>query len=454
MPGLSPSFSVRPSGFPRPARVRAVGTSRLGLWIVWAALSACQSPEEEAEPSAECTTDDQCSQGRECEARTRTCVPVAEPEPGAEVVTDAGGLGPEVVPKPVGSLPPLVIKDGDQPSADAGPLPEPEGMAPEPEPETQPGDDGGAADPEPAGDAGTEDGVRDSGVNSGVGLDTDGAAPASEDDASAPGSVGCNSGGFSEPQRVTGLDLSGTPWGPAFSPDGLTLYLSAANFGAERLYRAERQGRGNQFAAATELSELNTESQQGRPFVSADGHSLYFFRVNRDSRNLWVATRDQEDEPWGNLLELQGVNSDDNDYLPWLSPDELTMYFTSSRSGGSGDTDVWVARRPSRSAAFDLVEAEVAINSGDSDASPALSPDQLTIYFTTDRQDDGGDAQVWSASRSSLSEPFVNPEPVEELSSNGDDTNVALSFDGTELILSSDRSGDRELWLARRECER
>jgi hypothetical protein len=40
------------------------------------------------------------------------------------------------------------------------------------------------------------------------------------------------------------------------------------------------------------------------------------------------------------------LNTDADDQPAWISPDGCVMYLMSSRPGGFGSIDIWVARRP------------------------------------------------------------------------------------------------------------
>ena len=93
-------------------------------------------------------------------------------------------------------------------------------------------------------------------------------------------------------------------------------------------------------------------SWQGEPSISADGLSLYFVS-NRlggsGDSDLWVATRPTTDDDWGLPINLGStVNSIAKDENPCISADGLELYFASNRSGSYGGHDIWVTRRPTK----------------------------------------------------------------------------------------------------------
>ncbi|MEM0897756.1 MAG: hypothetical protein AAGJ79_12835, partial [Verrucomicrobiota bacterium] len=81
-------------------------------------------------------------------------------------------------------------------------------------------------------------------------------------------------------------------------------------------------------------------------FVSEDGLSL-FFGSNQQNRSvgeteIFVSSRSSVSENFGDPVLLgDGINSGDRELDPHLAPDGL--YFSSTRSGGEGRTDIWFA---------------------------------------------------------------------------------------------------------------
>lgn len=97
---------------------------------------------------------------------------------------------------------------------------------------------------------------------------------------------------------------------------------------------------------------VNTAFQESTPTISTDGLSLYFSSTrpcgDGDSvpnLNLWAARRAAPGMPW--LTECLRINMDGYiDSAPDLSPDGLWLYFASDRPGSSGiQRDIWVSRR-------------------------------------------------------------------------------------------------------------
>src|SRR5690606_15569429 len=123
------------------------------------------------------------------------------------------------------------------------------------------------------------------------------------------------------------------------------------------------------------------------PFVTADGLSLYFYATRPEGpgdRDLWFATRSESEAEFSAPQQVLGVNGVTYDHLPWLSDDELTIYYTTEREEGLGRSDIWQATRPNKSEPFVDHQLVPGINSEHREDAIAFSPNRLTVYFTTD----------------------------------------------------------------------
>jgi Tol biopolymer transport system component len=91
-----------------------------------------------------------------------------------------------------------------------------------------------------------------------------------------------DSGEYSDPQRVTELTFDGESTVDGFlTDDGLTLfYVTGPSFGWADMFVASRRSTDDAFEHFEPLAELNTESDERDPWLSADGRR-FFFSSNR-----------------------------------------------------------------------------------------------------------------------------------------------------------------------------
>lgn len=289
-----------------------------------------------------------------------------------------------------------------------------------------------------------------------------GAPHSCSDGMKSPGEVGVDCGGECSPcdctwsafgalQRLSGLGLSSSAWGPNLSFDGLTLTFSSGD--PEDVFTATRVQRGGAFSAASALpGNVNTASAEGTVFASFDGLRLYFYRSGAGGdRDIFFATRSDTSSMFHDGGPVPGLNSPSSDHLPWVSRDELRIYFSSSRAGGRGGYDLWLATRAHPGGAFEMARPLAELNTAQDDEGASLTLDELTVFFASER---AGSSDIWMATRSERDAPFSAPVRVLELSTPDSELNPAISADGSELFFSTNRAGPlQELWRATRSCD-
>ena len=90
---------------------------------------------------------------------------------------------------------------------------------------------------------------------------------------------------------------------------------------------------------------VTSEEAEGRPTVSADGRTLLFWSLRSGGpgdADIWMATRPNTETSFSAPTSL-GLNTAENDWGPHLSADGCTLYFGSTREGGLGGIDIYVA---------------------------------------------------------------------------------------------------------------
>jgi hypothetical protein len=92
---------------------------------------------------------------------------------------------------------------------------------------------------------------------------------------------------------------------------------------------------------------------------------------------------------------------------------------------------------------FDSPMPMTELNSAAPDSSPTVTPDDLVIYFASQRMDGNaqGDYDIWTASRSSAMAPFNAPSNVAELNTSSAELVDFISRDGCEIFFHTNRDG-------------
>jgi Tol biopolymer transport system component len=140
------------------------------------------------------------------------------------------------------------------------------------------------------------------------------------------------------------------------------------------------------------------------------------------------------------VAELNTTDGTSWDYSAHLSPDELTVYFTSTRPNGPGQASLYVATRPSKKDPFGTPAPIPNVNSQFSDEFPSVSADGLMLVFSSDRANPGYE-HIYVSTRSSTSSAFGAPVLVSSLTSSAVDREGYLLPAGTELYFASNRAG-------------
>ena len=265
---------------------------------------------------------------------------------------------------------------------------------------------------------------------------------------------------FGPPSIVRGFEPQVEPNLPAglrLSPDLLTGYYNAygPGFVYPNLYFVTRPTLADPFDPNSKklLWSLPPNHEQG-PTVSGDGLTLLFEQGPQDDLTLHIysAHRASVGDSFGDAELLSSVDSlgiaGVSDFSAFLREDGQVLYFASNRaSPGSADNDIYWC--PAFGSPLPVNE----LNSSVDDEAPVVTPDDLTIYFASTRPPSDGGPRVWTATRTSTSEPFSTPAIVQELNEPG--TTLLPTFvtrDGCTLyfdgLLSS--SAERTVYVAQK----
>jgi hypothetical protein len=159
---------------------------------------------------------------------------------------------------------------------------------------------------------------------------------------------------FGEPVNLGPTINTSSGEGPdCFSSDGLEMYLSSqrsGGYGSDDIWVSTRQTKDAEWCTPENLGpKVNTGKSDSCACISSNGLELYFCSYNRPGGygqyDIWVTRRSTKNEPWGQPTNLGStVNSSAEEGPPWLSSDELELYFTAIRAWGYGSDDTWVTR--------------------------------------------------------------------------------------------------------------
>jgi|GEM_PF-6455167 len=206
-------------------------------------------------------------------------------------------------------------------------------------------------------------------------------------------------------------------------------------------------------------SKINTQGQDRAPFISADELTLLYASTRAGGQgdmDLWITTRQSVSDAWEDPENLGAkINSDTWDSQPSMTADGLILVFESRRQGGIGDADIYMSTRKSASHPWEkAIHLGETINSTAGEWEPAISYDGLTLSYYADRPHNVGGEDIWIHQRASRSAPWgkaVNLGP--KINSRQGEGSPRLLNQGRLLLLNSDRSGTlglADIWLSTR----
>lgn len=144
---------------------------------------------------------------------------------------------------------------------------------------------------------------------------------------------------FSAPQIIPGTQTAGSEIEPMALPGGKVLYFTSMG-----LWRAERPSATVAFGSPIPIPELDSGTYDGSMFVSSDERVVYFHsdRVSAAERAIYRASRANAGDPFGAPVRLTELDMTGKEEDPWLSPDGHVLYFSSNTSG---QYDIYTATR-------------------------------------------------------------------------------------------------------------
>ncbi len=180
---------------------------------------------------------------------------------------------------------------------------------------------------------------------------------------------------------------------------------------------------------------INSNGNEGEAVANAKGSTIYFSRCAIEKKKLlnckiYQSTR--KGKGWGDAEEIKlGLDSNYDYVHPAISSDELTLYFSSNRPGGIGGFDLWVAKRTKKSKPFETpVNLGSSINTFTADMFPSLRDDS-TLYFSSKGHAGVGGFDIYKTKKigDSWQEPINLQVPI-----NSEADEITILFDETPYI--------------------
>jgi len=247
-----------------------------------------------------------------------------------------------------------------------------------------------------------------------------------------------------EPVAVAGINTKAREKNPFVTADRTTLYFAsdrAGGMGGTDFWRAVRASPDEPFGTPAPVPGLNSDADDGRVELVDDGLTAVLSSLrppNLGGYDLWLATRSDLTAEFV-VTQLSAVNSKTDDKDPHFSSDGAHLYFS------VGSMSLSVAERSG--ATFGARTPLPGLDDVPGGGDPNVSPDELAIVFSSQPQPQSA-IDLYVATRASTSDPFGTPAPLTAINTEYTEQDAFVTRDGCELWFASDRSNNVDIYVA------
>jgi outer membrane protein OmpA-like peptidoglycan-associated protein/tetratricopeptide (TPR) repeat protein len=246
------------------------------------------------------------------------------------------------------------------------------------------------------------------------------------------------------PQNIGGnINTSESEYFPSLTIDGKEMVFTRRikNFN-EDFYYSHKKTNDWDIAKSME-GNVNTPQNEGAQNISQDGQWLVFTGCNRPDGfggcDIYISYLTPKG--WSEAMNLGNkINTDQWESQPCLSPDKRDLYFTSTRFGGFGGSDIYVSHLQPNGTWSEPENLGPEINTTGNEASPFIHADNQTLYFTSNGLQGYGNNDLFYTRKGPggvWSKPINLGYPINTISDEG---TLFITADGKTAYYASDRS--------------
>lgn len=191
------------------------------------------------------------------------------------------------------------------------------------------------------------------------------------------------------------------------------------------------------------ITSINTNGHDAAVYVSHDGQKLFIYRnVGVGSGDIFMSKLDGAN--WSIPEKVKGINSNFWEGSVCLSPDEKTIYFSSDRQGGLGGRDLYFAQLMPDGSWGNVKNLGPEINTKFDEDAPFIHSDGKTLFFASTGHNTMGGYDIF---RSELKQgkwtvPYNVGKPV---NTTQDDKFYIVSSDGERGYYSTEKKDGKGL---------
>ena len=179
---------------------------------------------------------------------------------------------------------------------------------------------------------------------------------------------------------------------------------------------------------------LNSGVNEGEASANKKGTALYLTKCPQDKKQVYgcyIYVSQKKGKSWGEPEKVV-LGPDSFNYVhPFIMPDELTIYFASNRPGGLGGYDIYKATRAKKSAKFgNITNLGPNVNTPGQEVFPAMRGEN-ELYFSSDGHPGMGGLDIFV---SELKDGKFQPAENMMVPINSCWDEIGMLFDETESL--------------------
>lgn len=220
------------------------------------------------------------------------------------------------------------------------------------------------------------------------------------------------------------------------------------------LYAADITEEGSLVKPKRFSKKLNSKLHEDTPVFTKDLKTVYFTRNNyNDGKSRKSADRiillklykaTLVGEEWTNVKELPFNSDDFSTAHPALSPDEKTLYFATNRPGSTGQSDLYKVAILGEDSYGEPVKLTGGINTEGRETFPYITQDN-ELYFASDGHQGLGGLDIFKAKLDENGMPIKVVNVGEPVNSPEDDFALIIDTATKKGFFTSNRTGGKGL---------
>lgn len=267
-------------------------------------------------------------------------------------------------------------------------------------------------------------------------------ASAPTDDAGAATDAPPMLGKWGAPTKVGVAATTAVEDDVTLSSSTLELFFAVNTANGKDLYVTTRASVTGAWTTPTALPFNSATTSDETPRLSADDKTLYFASSRGGNLDIYSVTRPAVGSTMWSAPQAMAINTTAPE--KWYAPCGATHYLlVINDAGGNGHLYEGVVGSAPK--------AITELNSTASETGSFATPDCLTVYFASTRS---GTNLLYTAHRTALTQPFTPPTVVTDFAIAGAATAAQedpwMSVDGRTFAFASDASGTKDVYLSTR----